>query len=203
MATAQNRLDKSQVKAAAAVLTRAFYDDPLCVSFIPDALEREEKLHHVLEAIVRYSVSYGEVYATSSNFEGVAGWLPSDRVQVTLWRGIRSGGLSILLNLGLGATLRQLSVSDLMYSVHKRHATSPHWYLYVLGVEPALQGKGYASNLMTTMLNRADRDGLSCYLDNTNEKNLPMYQHYGFKVIEEHKVPKTGVSLWAMWRESG
>lgn len=203
MTTAQNRLDKPQIRAAAEVLTRAFYDDPLCTSFIPDALERKKKLHHVLETIVRYSVSYGEVYATSPNFEGVAAWLPSDRVKMTLWQGIRSGGLSILLNLGLGATLRQLSVSDLMYSVHKRHIASPHWYLYLLGVEPVLQGKGYASNLIKTMLNRADREGLGCYLDNTNEKNLPMYQHYGFRVIEEYKVPKTGVSLWAMLREPG
>lgn len=203
MATAQYRLDKPQIRAAAEVLTRAFYDDPLCTSFIPDALERKKKLHHVLETIVRYSVSYGEVYATSPNFEGVAAWLPSDRVKMTLWQGIRSGGLSILLNLGLGATLRQLSVSDLMYSVHKRHIASPHWYLYLLGVEPVLQGKGYASNLIKTMLNRADREGLGCYLDNTNEKNLPMYQHYGFRVIEEYKVPKTGVSLWAMLREPG
>lgn len=203
MTTAQYRLDKPQIRAAAEVLTRAFYDDPLCTSFIPDALERKKKLHHVLETIVRYSVSYGEVYATSPNFEGVAAWLPSDRVKMTLWQGIRSGGLSILLNLGLGATLRQLSVSDLMYSVHKRHIASPHWYLYLLGVEPVLPGKGYASNLIKTMLNRADREGLGCYLDNTNEKNLPMYQHYGFRVIEEYKVPKTGVSLWAMLREPG
>jgi GNAT superfamily N-acetyltransferase len=66
-----------------------------------------------------------------------------------------------------------------------------------------LQGKGYASNLIKAMLNRADRDGLSCYLDNTNERNLPMYQHYGFRVIEEYKVPETGVSLWAMLRGPG
>ncbi len=146
------RLDKSQVRAAAKVLSRAFYDDPLFTYFIPDALQRRNKLHHVFETLVRYSVSYGEVYATSPNLEGIAVWLPSDRVEMTLWRGIRNGGLSIILNLGLRSTFRQLSVSDLMCSIHKCHILSPHWYLYLVGVEPELRGKGYASNLVKAVL---------------------------------------------------
>ena len=195
------RLDKSYVRAAAEVLSRAFYDDPLFTYFIPDALQRRNKLHHVFEMLVRYSVSYGEVYATSPDLEGIAVWLPSDRVEMTLWRGIRNGGLSIILNLGLRSTFTQLSVSDLMCSIHKCHILSPHWYPYLLGVELELRGKGYASNLVNVVLDRTDREGLVCYLDNTNEKNLPMYQHYGFRVVEEYKVPKSGVSLWAMLRE--
>jgi len=195
------RLEKSQVSAASEVLSRAFHDDPLFSSFIPDPLQRKKKLHYLLEMIVHYSVSYGEVYATSPNFEGVAVWLPSDRVEMTLWRGIRSGGLSIIINLGVRSTFRQLSVSDLMYSIHKRHIASPHWYLYLLGVEPVLQGKGYASKLLKAMLARTDREGLACYLDNTNEKNLSMYQRFGFRVIEEYEVPRTGVSIWAMLKE--
>lgn len=195
------RLEKSQVRAASEVLSRAFHDDPLFSSFIPDPLQRKKKLHYLLETMVHYSVSYGEVYATSPNFEGVAVWLPFDKVEMTLWRGIRNGGLSIIFNLGLRSTFRQLSVSDLMSSRHKRHITSPHWYLYLLGVEPELQGKGYASKLVKAMLDRTDHEGLACYLDNTNEKNLTMYQRYGFRVIEEYEVPKTGVSIWAMLKE--
>jgi GNAT superfamily N-acetyltransferase len=195
------RVEKSQVRAASEVLSRAFHDDPLFSSFIPDPLQRKNKLHYLLEMLVHYSVSYGEVYATSQNFEGVAVWLPSDRVEMTIWRGIRSGGTSIIINLGVRSTFRQLSVSDLMCSIHKRHIASPHWYLYLVGVEPTLLGKRYASNLVKAMLSRTDREGLACYLDNTNEKNLPMYQHFGFKVIEEYEVPKTGVNLWAMLRE--
>ena len=195
------RLEKSQVRAASEVLSRAFHDDPLFSSFIRDPLQRKKKLHYLLETMVHYSVSYGEVYATSPNFEGVAVWLPFDKVEMTLWRGIRNGGLSIIFNLGLRSTFRQLSVSDLMSSRHKRHITSPHWYLYLLGVEPELQGKGYASKLVKAMLDRTDREGLACYLDNTNEKNLTMHQRYGFRVIEEYEVPRTGVSIWAMLKE--
>ncbi|KPK26369.1 MAG: hypothetical protein AMJ61_09245 [Desulfobacterales bacterium SG8_35_2] len=195
------RVEKSQVRAASGVLSRAFYDDPLFSSFIPDPVERKNKLHYLLETIVHFSIRYGEVYATSSNFEGVAVWLPSDRVEMSLWQGIRSGGVSVMIHLGIRSTFRQLSVSDYICSIHKGHIAYHHWYLYLLGVEPELQGKGYASKLVKAMLGRTDREGLACYLDNTNEKNLSMYQHYGFRVIEEYKVPKTGISIWAMLKE--
>lgn len=201
MTTNPSRISKSHVGTTSQVLSRAFHDDPLFTLFIPDIRKRRNKLHHVMNTIVRYSVSCGEVYTTSPNFEGVSVWLPSDKVEMNFWRGLRSGGLSIILNLGLAATFKQLSVSDLMCSVHKRLISSPHWYLYLLGVEPKLQGKGYASNLMKVMLNRADQEGFVCYLDNTNEKNLYMYQHYGFKVIEEYQVLESDVRLWAMLRE--
>jgi len=203
MTTNPSRISKSHIGTTSQVLSRAFHDDPLFTLFIPDIRQRRNKLHHIMNTLVRYSVSCGEVYTTSPNFEGVSVWLPSDKVEMNFWRGLRSGGLSIILNLGLAATFKQLSVSDLMCSVHKRLISSPHWYLYILGVEPKLQGKGYASNLMKVMLNRADQEGFVCYLDNTNEKNLSMYQHYGFKVIEEYQVPESDVRLWAMLREPG
>lgn len=195
------RLEKSQVPAASELLSRAFYDDPLFSSFIPDPLQRKKKLHYLLETIVQYSVTYGEVYATSPNFEGVSVWLPSDRVDMTLWRGLRSGGLSIIIHLGVRSTINQLNDSDFICSVHKRHIDSPHWYLYLLGVDPALRGQGYASKLVKPVLVRTERKGMACWLDNTNENNLPLYQHYGFRVIEEYEIPRTGVKIWGMLKD--
>lgn len=196
-------IHRSQVKAAAAVLARAFYNDPPLVYSIPDASKRSTKSHYIFETFIRYSVSCGEVYATSQNLEGVAVWLPSDKVEMNFRQGLQNGWLSILLNLGLRTTLRQQAISNSMGAAHKRSISSPHWYLFFLGVEPELQGKGYAAKLMKPMLSRADRDGFTCYLDNTNEKNLPLYRHFGFKVVEEYKIPESSISVWAMLRGPG
>ena len=194
------RLDESHVIRAGAVLARAFHHDPFFSCLIPDSSQREQHAHHVMETLVRYSVSCGEVYATSQHFEGVAVWLPAERVKMTFWRGLKSGGAAIVLNLGLRSTFRQLSAADLMCSMHQRLARIPHWYLYLLAVEPAAKGKGHASRLVNAMLKRLDAEGLACYLDNTNESNLPMYNHFGFGLLEEYTLPNTGVRLWAMLR---
>jgi ribosomal protein S18 acetylase RimI-like enzyme len=68
-------------------------------------------------------------------------------------------------------------------------------------VDPAYQGKGYASRLLKPMLARIDRENMPCYLDTEEEKNVSIYQHFGFKVLEEVKIPSTDIILRAMLRE--
>ncbi len=192
-------IQQSQIKAAAAVLGRAFYNDAPMIYSIPDERQRR-KTHLIIEAHLRCSFSHGAVFTTSSNFEAVAVWLSSASSNTGLWHDLRNGWLAILLHLGLGTALRQREIAAVMGKVHKRCITSPHHYLFFLGVEPELQGRGYASKVMRPMLNRADREGFPCYLDNTSEKNLPIYRHFGFEVVEEYPIPGVSSGVWAMVR---
>src|SRR5262245_48252066 len=40
----------------------------------------------------------------------------------------------------------------------RHHPEEPHWYLPLIGVDPAFQGKGYGSALLRFALERCDRD---------------------------------------------
>ena len=193
------RLGRSQIKAAGAMLARAFYDDPFSVYLIPDDSRRGKLLPYIFEFSTRFGASYGEVYATSPNLEGVAVWLPSEKADMTLWRVMRNGGLSLLPRLG-GDLIRRLPALNSISSLRKRHAPFRHWYLLLLGVDPVFQGKGYAGNLLRAMLARLDDEHLPCYLETQNEKNVSIYQHYGFQVVAEVPVPGTEIALWAMLR---
>jgi ribosomal protein S18 acetylase RimI-like enzyme len=195
------RLNTSQIKPAAEMLARAFQDYPLNYYFIPDASERGNKLHYIYEKFIRSGVLYGEVYATSPNLEGVAAWLPSEKVDVMLWRVIRTGTFSLLFRFGKGFISRQLPVGKYISLKHKRHTPFRHWFLQVIGVDPKFQGEGYASTLMKAMLARIDEEHLPCYLDTEDERNVPFYQHFGFKVLEEDIIPATEIRTWAMLRE--
>ena len=195
------RLKGSQIKPAAEMLARAFQDDPLFGYFFPDASERKGKLPYIFKFLIRYGVCYGEVCATSPNLEGVAVWLPSEKADMALWRVIRSGGLSLLFKLGIKSILRQMSATDYMFSIRKRHTPFRHWFLQSIGVDPMFQGKGYASTLLKTMFARMDKEHLPCYLETQSEKNVSIYQHYGFKVVEEVTITGTEISHWAMLRE--
>lgn len=194
-------LDRAHIKKVASVLSKAFQDDPVFTYFIPDTETRRAKSHYVFETLVKYSILHGEIYATSPGFEAVAVWLPHNKVEMKFWNALRNGGLSILSHLGPVSVSRQLTTTNLMCATHKSLAPYPHQYLYLIGVEPGLQRKGYAGLLMRPMLARLDSERLPCYLDNTNEKNNAMYEHYGFKVIKEYQIPKTSVRVWAMVRK--
>ena len=195
------RLQNSQIKPAAEMLARAFQDDPLSGYFFPDASERKNKLPYIFEFLIRYGVLYGEVYAISPNLEGVAVWLPSEKADMTLWRMIWSGGLFMLLKLGIKSILRQMSATDYMFSIRKRYVPFRYWFLQSIGVDPVFQGKGYAGTLLKAMFARTDKEHLPCYLTTENEKNVPFYQHYAFKVVEKVIIPGTEVITWAMLRE--
>jgi hypothetical protein len=51
------------------------------------------------------------------------------------------------------------------------------------------------------MFVRTDKEHLPCYLSTQNERNVPIYMHFGFKIIEENKIPGSEVNTWAMLRD--
>lgn len=198
------RLNKPHIRAAAKVLTRAFQDDPLFGHAFSDESEMDGRAPSpILECALRYCVRYGEVHATSTDLEGVAVWLPSDNYPMTPWRLIRSVPPSVILGLGRGqVTTRIRKVGAYLDATHARLAPFRHWFLQIVGVDPRFQGKGYAGRLLRPMLSRTDEEGLPCYLDTLVEKNVRLYEHLGFELMEKSEIPETGLSSWAMLRKA-
>lgn len=196
------RLNNKHIKPAAAVMARAFQDYPLSVYFLPDDSERKKKQPVIFRSLIRHGILYGEVYATSPNLEGVAMWYRSDRLRRTLWREIRSGRFFILFRAGRKQIARQRAFGAYAESVRRRCAPFPHLYLQMLGVDPVHQGKGYSSLLLRAMFTRIDKECLPCFLETQVEKNVSLYQHLGFQVVEEGVVPGSNVYSWAMLRGS-
>lgn len=185
------RLAESQIEPAVGALARAFQDYPVFVYVFPDASERRKELPLLLQSFVHYGVVNGEVYATSPDLEGVAVWLPPDY----------PGGFSIVPDISKDALARMNYWGRQVYPVRKHHVPFDHWFLEFIGVIPELQGKGYAGILLTPMLARIERQHLPCYLDTEVEKNVAIYQRYGFRVVEDMEVPGTGVRSWGMLRD--
>ena len=63
------------------------------------------------------------------------------------------------------------------------HPKAPCWYLPMIGVDPACQGRGYGSALLRFALERIDRDGAAAYLESSNPRNVPLDERHGVEVI--------------------
>jgi hypothetical protein len=85
------RLAEGQVAAAAAVLARAFADDPLFPHVLADPVERERLMLPFMTAWTRYGLLFGEVYVTAGPVEASAIWLPPDAVNRTPERREQAG----------------------------------------------------------------------------------------------------------------
>ena len=116
------------------------------------------------------------------------------------WRLSRRETLSLVARSapGIGRGRGQL-VGDALTEIERAHPTEPHWYLAVLGVRAERRGHGTGSALLKPGVARADADGLPCYLESSNPRNVALYERHGFEVTAEHWLPD-GPVMTLMWR---
>jgi len=69
---------------------------------------------------------------------------------------------------------------DYLDGVHQRLVPFKHWVLQTIGVAPKFQGKCCGSKLFRTILSKIDKEYLSCYLETIDEKNVSIYERFGF-----------------------
>lgn len=63
------------------------------------------------------------------------------------------------------------------------HPKEPHWYLPLIGIDPAHQGTGVGSALLRHATEIFDRDRVAAYLESSNPRNIPLYERHGFEVL--------------------
>jgi GNAT superfamily N-acetyltransferase len=179
---------------------RAFLNDPMWKCLVPDDERRARVVPLSMGILVRYSFLYGEIYTTTT-LDGVACWLPPGKTTPSFGRMVRIGIRNAPLQLGWTGFRRYAAIENFSGNAHKDTVPEKHWYLWGLGIEPSRQGQGIGGMLIQPVLARADNDGLPCYLETMNERNVPFYEKHRFKVVSVGEVPRHGLRVWAMLRE--
>jgi GNAT superfamily N-acetyltransferase len=152
----------------------AFAADPMARWCWPNA-------HRYLASMPAFTVAFGgagiahEGAHCTDGYSGAALWLPP---------GVHSDdeALGQIVEDSVAASIRGelYAVLEQMATYHPRE---PHWYLPLIGVDPAHQGKGCGSALMTYALQQCDRDHSTAYLEASSPRNVPLYRRHGFEVL--------------------
>src|SRR5262249_49113994 len=85
--------------------------------------------------------------------------------------------------------------------LHRQCMECPHWSLTLVGVLPSAQGRGIGGALLAPVLQRADEEGLPCYLETFVPETVPFYEHRGFEVVAAGVHLESRIPYWAMRRE--
>ena len=198
------RLAEDRVEEAGELLARAFLDDPFSGYVIPDRDERPDALPFLYEVGVRYGALFGEVqavHASDGALIGVAVWLPPGQHRTTPERSVEAGFLELAELLDEEPLQRFARVQGHVAEVHERDAPDDHWYLMLLGVEPAYQRQRLGAALLRPALARADAAEVACYLETFAEENLAFYARHGFAVVTRGVEPTSGVPFWTLRRD--
>jgi GNAT superfamily N-acetyltransferase len=194
-------LARTQIPIAAAVLARAFHDDPVTTFMIPEPEERALLLPALYVAAAGLAERFGEGFVTEPALLGAALWFPPGRTELGTEHFEAVGAGDLARRLPRGAFGRFATVMGYLDGLRKRDIPRPHWYLSVLGVEPEVQGRGIGGLLIRPILERCDAAGLPSYLETQKQRNVPFYERHGFRVVVEVDEPTSGIRFWTMLRE--
>ena len=196
------RLREADLPAAAEMLSRAFYNDPLQIHTLPDAAERAARSPALFAAALRYGLLFGEVLTPAgSPPAGVAICIGPDAWDITPERAAAAGFDQLPHTLGAEATERFFTALAAGDAPHRRDVRPDHWWVMVLGVAPEAQGTGLARALLQPVMDRADAAGQQCYLETANPANISFYEHVGFQRIAELVAEPSGIRLWTFRRD--
>lgn len=154
----------------------AFSADPVIRRLYPEA---RQYLTHFPKFLAVYG---GKAFAQKTAwrlgaFSAVALWLPP-RVDLD-----GDAFVAVLTETAVPEVHEDaFAVLDQMDATHPQF---PVWYLALLGVDVAEQGRGLGSELMQHCLTIVDQDHQPAYLDSSNPRNVSFYQRHGFEVIGE------------------
>ena len=190
------KIQKRDLKNAVSVLTDAFSEESMWKEVFTD----EEKNRILTEVMVRFCLKYGSVYATSENFEGIMALAPHDK-EMTTWTIIGSG--AFFLSMKIADEAKNMEVLNSAVEEAKKILNlGSHIHLLMMGVSQEFQGKGFGGKLLRALIEKAEAEKKSIYLETQKENNVKLYEKYGFSVKKKIILPEPlNLPMWLMVRQ--
>lgn len=165
---------ESDQQAVIGVITLAFSGDPMARWAFPDPAKYLAAMPEVARAFGGNGFAHGTAHLVDGGL-AAAMWLPpgvhpdSDRLAALTEEHVPEGRLGDMM--------------QVFEQMEAYHPADPCWYLPLIGVDPACQGRGFGSALLRYALDRCDREGSPAYLESSNPRNVPLYQRHGFEIM--------------------
>lgn len=185
---------------AGQVLGQAFRSDPMLDYVVGDKKNKEDLITWFVTCSFRYGALFGQCFATLEN-DGVLIILPPNQTKMTMGKMYKAGMLAAPFKLGLASFSNFMTMADFTDKEHKHAAPFEHFYLFGMGVLPERQGKGIGKQLMSKALQIVDEKNMPCYLETQNKNNVLFYERFGFNVVSNKQLPKSGLQNWGMLRQ--
>lgn len=186
------------IDALAALLTRAFADDPVLDWFLrPWSRHRAAQLFFA--EVLADALPHGGVRVDETD-SACAIWLPpgAPAAAAGVWAALRHN----VWMMRVASPLRLARLKAVIQLSQEIHPREPCYYLSLIGSLPEARGSGRASALINEMLVSADNDAMPAFLETADAANIGYYQRFGFEVTGQAQLPLGGPVINLLWRES-
>jgi len=181
------------------VLGRAYDQEPFLDWLAVQDQKRTQRIERFFEISLRdypSTMKYDHVF-TTEQLNACAIWYPPEPRDS--WKAPLLRSLILMPKFISIHGIRKLpSVWRGLEIANKHHLKEPHYYLFVVGVDPVYQGKGIGSLLIRHGLQRCNERGMPAYLETAEEELVGYYEKHAFKVTQEFLIPRAGPTVWCM-----
>lgn len=192
------------------LLDEGFHHDPVSTWIFPDP-ERRRRYHGtMMGAFLDAALADGYVDMAEDG-SGVALWfsMPGpDATGATAGSGGSQGGHDEDNSRAAARALREAvdpdneRVEQISLILDANHpADRPHEYLMLIAVSSARRGQGVGATLISSTLERCDREGRYAYLEASSVRSSRLYERLGFEFADRTVDLPDGPRMLPMWRE--
>jgi ribosomal protein S18 acetylase RimI-like enzyme len=182
----------------ARLFAAVFATDPVFQWLTRDGRSRNKALERFFWRVLSTrTLPYGETWLTANGLAAAA-WIPpySPLQSPSLLDDLKMVPTIVRLT-GIPRLSRGAAMASAMAGAHP---AEPCFYLAFIAVAPRLQGAGLGTLLLERTLARVDAARAGAYLENSNPRNLTLYERAGFKVTREIVARRDAPPMFAMWR---
>ena len=195
MGVAIARASPDRLAALASVLGRSFVVEPMMCWSLGYHGDLAQRLTRCFEYLLEDLIPLGMVWEAGAR-DGASVWITPDGADA--WseaqrRDRRVDALTLDEGRRYGAFWAW---------VESRIPDEPLWHLDSVAVDPRLRGRGIGSALIEDGLARARAEGAGSMLETGNAGNVPYYERFGFRVVDEADAPANGPRVWIMRADS-
>ena len=170
-----NSTDKNQIIY---VLTDSFQDNQSTNFVIKQDNKREKRFRSLIEYSIFYGEKFGEVFLSEDKTSCYI-ILDTNKKKLT-WRSILWDLRLVFKTIGIFRVGKVMKREALIKSHHPKEDFIHLWYI---GVSPSAQGRGKGAELMQAIIEKAQAQQKSIYLETSTQRNFKYYESFGFKEV--------------------
>jgi ribosomal protein S18 acetylase RimI-like enzyme len=179
-ATKIRRVSSGDMDAICEVIGRAFADNPNTLAMVRGDRAKAQRVMRGTVRVAKFgrTCSYGLVAEQGDRVIGALNAAQWPQCQLSAGEKARSAPTMLRV---MGTALpRAMKVVGVWA---KHDPKEPHWHIGPIGVIPELHGQGVGQALLGAFLETADEDGAFAYLETDVDRNVQLYEKFGFRVI--------------------
>lgn len=168
------------------ILTRSFDDNKSVNSVVKQDRKRVDRIKQLMNYSFNMCNAFGEVWLSDDQQACALVLFPDKRrtsFRTLLW--------DLKLALSVIGIKRVRAVLKREAMIKANHPQEPIAYLWFIGVNPLLQGKGIGSAFIQEVIRECERKNRPVYLETSMEKNLLFYNKFGFEIFQSLQLTYT------------